>query len=85
MLGFLDYWRQEAQGLYKQVPEGEDPSHVGKNISHGRSNLQFVLQKIYQVAPFLLLLNLGFAAIWTAKGLSHIFNRSRTFAPACKI
>ena len=85
MLGLLDYWRQEAQGPYRQVREGEDVSDAEIYKSRGPSSLESLVQKVYQVAPFLLLLNLGFAATWTAQGLSHTLKRSRTFAPDCKI
>ena len=81
MLGFLSYWRQEAKGVYKQV----NNSGGEQNNASQPSNLQFIVQKIYQVAPFLLLLNLVFAAIWTARGLSHISNRPKTFAPDSEI
>ena len=83
MLGFFDYWRQEAQGRYTQV--SDDVSNGEKFISRGPISLPFIAQKIYQVAPFLLLFNLVFAAIWAVQGASHVLKRPRTFAPQCKI
>lgn len=85
MLGFLDYRCQEARGLYRQVPEGEELSNGEKQNPSRRGSLESIVQKIYRVAPFLLLLNLVFATIWTAHGLSHILKRPRSFAPDCKI
>lgn len=85
MLGFLGYWQQEARGLYRQVPEGEDVSNGEKHDFPQPSSLPFIIQKIYQVAPFLLLLNLVLAAMWTVQGLSHIFKRPKTFPPERKV
>ena len=85
MLGLLDYWRKEAQGSYSRVPESDG---VPKGEPHKTSRSGFwrsILQRIYQVAPFLLLLNLIVAGVWTAQELSHIFARSRGFAPTCEI
>ncbi|KAM0798992.1 hypothetical protein BDR22DRAFT_912065 [Usnea florida] len=81
MLGLLEYWRKEARGSYSRVPESDG---VTKEEPHRPSRSGFwrsILQKIYQVAPFLLLLNLIVAGVWTAQELSHIFARSRSFAP----
>ena len=85
MVGFLKCWRQEAQGLYRQLPEGDDICDKDKHELAQYSCPQHLIRKLYQVAPFLLLLNLVIAAIWTAQGLSHIFRRPNTFAPACKV
>lgn len=84
MLSFLDYWRQEAQGLYRQVPESDDVSDREKHDSFPSISTQYIVLKIYQVAPFLLLLNLVIAALWTVQGISHVFRRPRAFAPKRK-
>ena len=85
MLGLLDYWRQEAQGSYSPVPESDGVSKGEPHKSSRSGTLKFILLKIYQVAPFLLLLNMVIAGVWTARGLSRIFAESRNFAPTCEI
>lgn len=85
MPGFLERWRQEAQGLYRRVPEGDEMSDGKKDKFFQSGGVQFVVGKIYQVAPFLLLLNLGFAAVLSVQGLSHFLKRSKAFAPESKI
>ncbi|CAF9925125.1 MAG: hypothetical protein ALECFALPRED_002911 [Alectoria fallacina] len=85
MPGFLERWRQEAQGLYRRVPEGDEMSDGKKDKFFQSGGVQFVVGKIYQVAPFLLLLNLGFAAVLSVQGLSHFLKRSKAFAPETSI
>ena len=88
MLGFLEYWPQEAQrhALYTQVPEeSDDVSGVAKRSEVRPSGLRSALQKIYQAAPFLLLLNLVVAGMCAAQGVWNVFNRPTSFAPDGKV
>lgn len=85
MLGFLERWREEAQGLYRRVPEGDEISNGENDNLFQSGGVHFVVRKIYQVAPFLLLLNLGFAAVLSVQGLSRFLKRSKAFAPESKI
>ncbi|CAD6593629.1 MAG: hypothetical protein ASARMPRED_007746 [Alectoria sarmentosa] len=85
MLGVLERWRQEAPGLYRRVPEGDEVSDGEKDNFFQSSGVQSIVRKIYQVAPFLLLLNLGFAAVLSVQGLSHFLKRSKAFAPETSI
>ena len=85
MLGVLERWRQEAPGLYRRVPEGDEVSDGEKDNFFQSSGVQSIVRKIYQVAPFLLLLNLGFAAVLSVQGLSHFLKRSKAFAPESKV
>ena len=93
MFDFLDFWRQEAQiarsqeaqVLYRHVTEGDDISDREKYHSPHPSSPQYFVRKIYQVAPFLLLLNILVAAIWSAYGVFHVVRRPKTFSPDRKI